>query len=51
PVRHPLQLSRCFQRALVDKGPFLKRIKPRAMGRATRILKKTSHITVIIDEE
>ncbi|MFP4212592.1 MAG: 50S ribosomal protein L22 [Desulfohalobiaceae bacterium] len=39
------------KRVLVDKGPFLKRIKPRAMGRATRILKKTSHITIIIDEE
>ncbi len=36
---------------LVDRGPYLKRIKPRAMGRATRILKKTSHITIIIDEQ
>ena len=35
----------------IDKGPFLKRIKPRAMGRADRILKKTSHITVCVSEK
>ena len=34
----------------VDGGPMLKRIRPRAMGRASRILKRTSHITVILDE-
>jgi len=34
----------------IDEGPTLKRIKPRAMGRANRILKRTSHITVIVDE-
>ena len=36
---------------LVDEGPVMKRIKPRAMGRATRILKRTSHLTVIVDEK
>jgi large subunit ribosomal protein L22 len=35
---------------LIDEGPRLKRIKPRAMGRATRILRRTSHITVVVDE-
>ncbi len=35
----------------IDGGPMLKRIRPRAMGRATRILKRTSHITVILDEQ
>ncbi len=35
----------------VDGGPTLKRIRPRAMGRATRILKRSSHITVILDEQ
>jgi large subunit ribosomal protein L22 len=30
----------------VDAGPSLRRFRPRAQGRATRILKKTSHITV-----
>jgi len=38
------------KRVQVDEGPMWKRIKPRAMGRATRILKRTSHITVIVDE-
>ncbi|CAN5527889.1 hypothetical protein BH11ARM1_BH11ARM1_13260 [soil metagenome] len=35
---------------MVDQGPSLKRIQPRAMGRANRILKKTSHITVILED-
>ena len=34
----------------VDKGSTLKRFMPRAMGRATMILKRTSHITVIVAE-
>ena len=34
----------------IDGGPSLKRFRPRAMGRATRIIKRTSHITVIVDE-
>ncbi|PIE59233.1 MAG: 50S ribosomal protein L22 [Desulfobulbus propionicus] len=34
----------------IDGGPMLKRFRPRAQGRATRILKRTSHITVIVDE-
>jgi len=35
---------------LVDQGPTLKRFKPRAMGRADRIRKRTSHITVVVSE-
>ncbi|MBW1918054.1 MAG: 50S ribosomal protein L22 [Deltaproteobacteria bacterium] len=34
----------------VDGGPTLRRFRPRAMGRATRILKRSSHITVVLDE-
>jgi large subunit ribosomal protein L22 len=34
----------------IDGGPSLKRIMPRAQGRATRIIKRTSHITVVLDE-
>ena len=35
---------------LVDEGPTLKRFQPRSMGRANRILKRTSHVTVVLDE-
>ena len=35
----------------IDGGPMMKRIRPRAMGRATKILKRTSHITVVLDEQ
>lgn len=34
----------------VDQGPTLKRWRPRAMGRATRINKRTSHIRIVLDE-
>jgi len=36
------------QTAFVDEGPTLKRFRPRAQGRAYRINKRTSHITVIV---
>ncbi|OAQ21058.1 50S ribosomal protein L22 [Thermosulfurimonas dismutans] len=39
------------KRAYVDEGPRLKRIWPRAWGRASRILKRTSHITVVVEEK
>jgi large subunit ribosomal protein L22 len=39
-----LYISACF----ADEGPTLKRFKPRARGRATRIRKRTCHITVIV---
>ncbi len=35
----------------VDEGVTLKRIQPRAMGRANRIQKKSSHITVIVQKQ
>ena len=34
--------------AFVDEGPTMKRFRPRAQGRATRINKRTSHITVVV---
>ena len=41
-----LYVAECF----ANKGPTMKRIHPRAQGRAYRIEKKTSHITVVLDE-
>lgn len=38
------------RRIFVDEGPTMKRWRPRAMGRATRINKRTSHVTVILEE-
>lgn len=35
----------------VDEGPTLKRFRPRAMGRASKINKRTSHITVVVSEK
>ena len=41
-----LYVAACY----ADKGPTMKRIQPRAQGRAYRIEKKTSHITIVLDE-
>ncbi len=38
-------------RAFVDEGPTLKRFRPRAMGRAAKINKRTSHITIEVEEK
>jgi large subunit ribosomal protein L22 len=37
-----------IQHAYVDEGPTMKRFRPRAQGRAARINKRTSHITVVV---
>ncbi len=45
-------IDRLFVKAVfVDQGPVMKRFMPRAQGRATRIRKPTSHITVVLDEK
>ena len=40
-----LFVAECY----ADQGPTLKRVMPRAQGRAFRILKRTSHITIVLD--
>ena len=42
-----LYVEECY----ANKGPTMKRIKPRAQGRAYRIEKRMSHITVVLDEK
>ncbi len=42
-----LYVSECF----ATQGPTLKRIRPRAQGRAFKILKRTSHITLVLKEK
>lgn len=37
--------------AYVNEGPIMKRFRPRAMGRASRINKRTSHITLVVSEK
>ena len=41
-----LYVAECY----ANKGPTMKRIKPRAQGRAYRIEKRLSHITIVLDE-
>ncbi len=38
-------------KVFVDEGPTMKRIRPRAKGRANRILKRSSHITVCVADD
>ncbi|TYP67760.1 50S ribosomal protein L22 [Paenibacillus methanolicus] len=39
------------EQVFVNQGPTMKRFRPRAMGRASRINKRTSHITLVVSEK
>jgi len=43
--------SLVISQAYANQGPTLKRFRPRAMGRASRINKRTSHITLVLTEK
>jgi large subunit ribosomal protein L22 len=45
--KNNLYVSQCY----VTPGPILKRIRPSAHGRAFRVLKRTSHITIVVKEK
>ena len=45
--KNSLYVAECF----VTPGPTLKRIRPRDHGRAYRVLKRTSHVTVVLKEK
>ena len=49
---HNMDVSRLYvTQCFVCPGPILKRIRPRAQGRAFRVLKRTSHVTLVLKEQ
>ncbi len=49
---HNMDVSRLYvAQCFVSPGPILKRIRPRAQGRAFRVLKRTSHVTLVLMEQ
>ena len=51
PAGGPMEEKNLYiSKILVDEGPKLKRVRPRARGHADEIQKKTSHITLVLEE-
>lgn len=49
---HGMDVSNCYvSKCFVCPGPTLKRIRARAQGRAFHVLKRTSHITLVLEEK
>lgn len=49
---HSMDVSRLYvAQCYACPGPILKRIRPRAQGRAYRVLKRTSHVTLVLKEQ
>ena len=51
PTKYPNPDNLIIAECYANKGPTMKRIKPRAQGRAYRIEKRMSHITIVLDEK
>jgi large subunit ribosomal protein L22 len=51
PVKFPNPENLFIAACYANKGPTMKRIKPRAQGRAYRIEKRMSHITIVLDDK
>jgi large subunit ribosomal protein L22 len=48
---HEMAVEEMFvTKGFIDEGPTLKRFRPRSMGSASRIRKRTSHITIVVSE-
>ncbi len=49
---HSMSVDKLYIKEIfADPGPILKRVMPRAQGRAFRINKRTSHITIVLEEK
>lgn len=49
---HDADVDKLYIKSIyADEGPVLKRFRPRAQGRASRILKRTSHLTIVLNEK
>lgn len=49
---HSMDVSRLYvAQCYACPGPILKRIRPRSQGRAYRVLKRTSHVTLVLKEQ
>ena len=49
-AEHNFDMNLYVSEIFVDQGPTLKRIHPRSRGQAFKILKRTSHVTVVVKE-
>jgi large subunit ribosomal protein L22 len=51
-VNEPLDVDTLFvKKAIINEGPKLKRWTPAAMGRATPMVKRTSHVEIVVAEK
>ena len=46
-----ISMKLIVKNVLIDEGPYGKRHRPRARGRVNQILKRTSHITIVVSDK